>query len=248
MLVKKALYRPGIKKVVLILHSQGGIEGGMILDWLLDEVPQSLLQYLEVYTFGCLANHFSNPSRDTAAHEKIHGRAISYIEHYANAYDFASRWGVLNFTRVRPENHLENRFMGRVFVNPRAGHQLNQHYLDSIFPLDPTKRSTREPEEGDFMDMDASVDAEDGWIEEDKQVLNLSSSRVTNGPERESNSRRPNVAPTGGMLRGTATNNAGIHTGTEICSNYKPRTPKMRELSRLWQYRNGGRPESSLHR
>jgi hypothetical protein len=39
-LVKKALYRPGVKMVVLILHSQGGIEGGMILDWLLDEVPQ----------------------------------------------------------------------------------------------------------------------------------------------------------------------------------------------------------------
>ncbi|POR32229.1 Uncharacterized protein TPAR_07558 [Tolypocladium paradoxum] len=242
-LVKRAIYRPGIKKVVLILHSQGGIEGGMMLDWLLDEIPQSLLQYLEVYTFGCLANHFSNPSRDTAP-KRIHERAISHIEHYANAYDFASRWGVLNFTRVRPENRLENRFMGRVFVNPRPGHQLNQHYLDSIFPLGPTRRFTRDPEKGDFMDMDASVEAENRWIEEDKQVSSLSSSRLTDGLEGESNSGRRNVVPRGGMLRGTPTNNAGIHTRTGTCSNHNFGTPKMWELSRLWQYRNGGRPST----
>ncbi|KAH7127273.1 hypothetical protein EDB81DRAFT_907421 [Dactylonectria macrodidyma] len=134
-LVRKAFYWRGVKKVVLILHSQGGLEGGMILDWLLDEVPQDLLQYLEVYTFGCLANHFSNPCCSTAlpaattgfsaleevASEDIHGRAISRIEHYANVYDFASRWGVLNFTKAKPEGPLENRFMGASHVTPRKG-------------------------------------------------------------------------------------------------------------------------------
>ena len=48
-------------KIVFILHSQGGIEGGMIIDWLLQEVPQDLLVKLEVYTFGNAANHFNNP-------------------------------------------------------------------------------------------------------------------------------------------------------------------------------------------
>ncbi|PON28990.1 hypothetical protein TGAM01_v202098 [Trichoderma gamsii] len=184
-LVKKALYRQGVKKVILILHSQGGIEGGMILDWLLDEVPQDLLQYLEVYTFGCLANHFSNPyrsitpsaataefsAREVVAFEDIHGRAISHIEHYANAYDFASRWGVLNFTKAKPKDPLENCFMGKVFVNPRAGHQLNQHYLDSIFPLDPTGRFTRDPEEEDFMDMDVLINAADDRIERGNELI-----------------------------------------------------------------------------
>ena len=33
----------------------------MILDWLLQEVPQDLLSKLEVYTFGNAANHFNNP-------------------------------------------------------------------------------------------------------------------------------------------------------------------------------------------
>ncbi|KAL6879328.1 hypothetical protein J3F83DRAFT_768581 [Trichoderma novae-zelandiae] len=170
-LVKKALYRPGVKKVVLILHSQGGIEGGMILDWLLDEIPQDLLQILEVYTFGCLANHFSNPSRSitsagssakqSSAREATDQRAIPHIEHYANAYDFASRWGVLAFTRRKVHGHMESRFMGKVFVNPRAGHQLNLHYLDSIFPLDPTRRFTREPIDGDFMDMKSCAETDD---------------------------------------------------------------------------------------
>lgn len=60
-IVKKTLYNPDLRKVVFILHSQGGIEGGMIIDWLLQEVPQDLLAKLEVYTFGCAANHFNNP-------------------------------------------------------------------------------------------------------------------------------------------------------------------------------------------
>lgn len=59
--VKETLYNKELTKVVFILHSQGGIEGGMIIDWLLQEVPQDLLAKLEVYTFGNAANHFNNP-------------------------------------------------------------------------------------------------------------------------------------------------------------------------------------------
>lgn len=33
----------------------------MIIDWLLQEVPQDLLAKLEIYTFGNSANHFNNP-------------------------------------------------------------------------------------------------------------------------------------------------------------------------------------------
>ncbi|KAK0106212.1 hypothetical protein ONS96_003855 [Cadophora gregata f. sp. sojae] len=60
-IVKSTLYQPHLTKVVFILHSQGGIEGGLIIDWLLQEVPQDLLAKLEVYTFGNAANHFNNP-------------------------------------------------------------------------------------------------------------------------------------------------------------------------------------------
>lgn len=46
--VKEALLDTRIKKVVFILHSQGGIEGGLILDWLFAEVSRTALQHLEV--------------------------------------------------------------------------------------------------------------------------------------------------------------------------------------------------------
>lgn len=62
-ILKKIIYDPSKTKVVLILHSQGAIEGGLVLDWLLQEIPQDLLSKLEVYTFGNAANHFNNPHR-----------------------------------------------------------------------------------------------------------------------------------------------------------------------------------------
>jgi hypothetical protein len=62
-IIKQKLYDPQYSKVVFILHSQGGIEGSLILDWLLQELPQDLLSKLEVYTFGNAANHFNNPHR-----------------------------------------------------------------------------------------------------------------------------------------------------------------------------------------
>jgi hypothetical protein len=46
--IKEALVDTRIKKVVFILHSQGGIEGGLILDWLFAEVSRSALHHLEV--------------------------------------------------------------------------------------------------------------------------------------------------------------------------------------------------------
>ena len=66
-IVKEKLYSPQYAKVVFILHSQGAIEGGMILDWLLQELPQDLTRKLEVYTFGNAANHFNNPHRSASS-------------------------------------------------------------------------------------------------------------------------------------------------------------------------------------
>ncbi|RYP46545.1 hypothetical protein DL768_007261 [Monosporascus sp. mg162] len=65
-IVKEKLYNPKYSKIIFILHSQGGIEGGLVLDWLLQELPQDLLSKLEVYTFGNASNHFNNPHRSVA--------------------------------------------------------------------------------------------------------------------------------------------------------------------------------------
>ena len=255
-LIKKALYEPGIKKVVLILHSQGGIEGGMILDWLYDEVPHDLLKQLEVYTFGNAANHFNNPcrvhipsvgadagagagSKPTPARLKTRNkRAVGHIEHYANSKDFVSRWGVLHFMRKVTEDPLENRFMGRVFERLGRGHQLNQHYLDNMFPLDPTGRFVRGLLDGDFMEMDArlgggkearegldlTLDATSGSIEPEARIPTNSRSSVrTENPRGNSRiSEVDEVAETNGLPL------------------------KVKNLSRLWAYCNGDSPASML--
>lgn len=212
-LVKKALLDENKKKVILVLHSQGGIEGGMIVDWLLDEVPFEVLHKLEVYTFGCLANHFSNPIRGRSPESPEGIPAISFIEHYANQYDFACRFGVLHFTQKAEKKGYANRFMGQVFVNPRAGHQLNQHYLDSIFPLDEALLKAREPKPGDFMDMEVRVKSnKDGSIERVTGDALPRELQITFG-DRITNGELPAKA-----------------------------VPRMKDLSRLWHYRNGGSP------
>ncbi|TLD06602.1 uncharacterized protein PgNI_08449 [Pyricularia grisea] len=75
--VKEKLYDPQYTKVVLILHSQGGIEGGMVLDWLLQEMPQDLLAKVEVYTFGNAANHFNNPHLHVTSQENAQANPLA---------------------------------------------------------------------------------------------------------------------------------------------------------------------------
>ncbi|ROW02465.1 hypothetical protein VMCG_06142 [Cytospora schulzeri] len=76
-IIKEKLYNPRYSKVVFILHSQGGIEGGLVLDWLLQELPQNLLCKLEVYTFGNAANHFNNPYRTVSSQDNAEARPLA---------------------------------------------------------------------------------------------------------------------------------------------------------------------------
>lgn len=75
-IIKEKLYNPQYSKIVFVLHSQGGIEGGLVLDWLLQELPQNLLSKLEVYTFGNAANHFNNPYRTVASQSKAEEKPL----------------------------------------------------------------------------------------------------------------------------------------------------------------------------
>lgn len=76
-ILKEKLYDPRYSKVVFIMHSQGGIEGGLVLDWLLQELPQNLLSKLEVYTFGNAANHFNNPYRTVGSQARTEERPLA---------------------------------------------------------------------------------------------------------------------------------------------------------------------------
>lgn len=114
-----------IDKVVLIVHSQGGIEGGLVLDWLYATLAASQLAKLEIYTFGNAANHWNAPAsilshhrgqgigdgsqagekeplvtaitRPPPSEREAETRIVKYIEHYANTLDYVARGGILHF-------------------------------------------------------------------------------------------------------------------------------------------------------
>ncbi|KAJ5704266.1 hypothetical protein N7493_011404 [Penicillium malachiteum] len=169
-LVKNALLDPTCQKVVFILHSQGGIEGGLVIDWLLDALPHDLLQHLEVYTFANAANHFNNPTRkwfpkSNGSHSSTlleQDRSVGFIEHYANTVDIVAWIGVFHFINI------PNRYMGRLFVHPGSGHLLNQHYLDPMFTLGPDHKVL---ENNPFMDMEVETNSEKMPEEDCEQTL-----------------------------------------------------------------------------
>jgi hypothetical protein len=136
MQLRAALSSPTTKKLVLILHSQGCIEGSLIIDWLLADLPHSLISKLEIFTFGNAARHFNNPVLTPSSNEKDgrEERVIKYVEHYANSQDFVANIGVLNFTSPQAQPYADGSpFFGPVFVREGSGHLLNMHYLDKMF-------------------------------------------------------------------------------------------------------------------
>lgn len=242
------------EKVVMVLHSQGCIEGGIVIDWLLDELPHEMLEKLEVYTFGNASSHWNNPISSRrgyeAAHEAVRKgtggpkrngiglpslstqpeKALKHIEHYANKGDFVAQWGVLHFIR------LPNRFMGKLFERPGTGHLLNQHYLDYMFPLN--KKGTGCAEDNEFME---------------KTITPL-------GPESTRAGRREtmddNVISRGGTPADEPVAIIDINTPLSISptstwpqSGYSQATEapstvyRVKDFSRLWRYRNGMSPD-----
>jgi hypothetical protein len=86
---------PNVKKLVLIAHSQGAIEAGMVLDWLYATMSREQVAKLEVFTFGNAGNHWNCPVDTGKA--GVEGRVIRHMEHYANSGDWVARFGILHF-------------------------------------------------------------------------------------------------------------------------------------------------------
>ncbi|KAJ6441169.1 alpha/beta-Hydrolase [Purpureocillium lavendulum] len=286
--MRDVLYDPSKSKVIFVLHSQGGIEGGLVLDWLLQETPQDLLAKLEVYTFGNAANHFNNPHRHvisqslsqsnpsaamaTVVRESSFSsatssspverrkansgnappplstesslvassssrtwsaakdRAIGHVEHYAHSTDFVAIWGVLHFATNRVGSPQLPRFLGRLFsrADSRGGHQLNQHYLDGMFPLkrDPaTGRFTGADEDNEFMEEVIEMGKEGAAMDNAREAFDIS------------------YAGTQGFGSGDISTPVEVH-GVADKKGKRRREVRVKELSRLWRYRNGMSPAS----
>ncbi|KAI5802380.1 hypothetical protein FPQ18DRAFT_252040 [Pyronema domesticum] len=140
-------------KVIVLAHSQGGLITSLALDMLFADLADEVLSRLEVYTFGNAANHFNNPPNMYKPEngEAIRFPTIKHIEHYANEFDFVSRFGVLAYhpgpsgaaidsgeaaeflewnlgggeqaqKGVRHETHMEdNQFAGKLFMRKGKG-------------------------------------------------------------------------------------------------------------------------------
>lgn len=279
-IIKNVLYDPSKSKVIFVLHSQGGIEGGLVLDWLLQEMPQDLLSKLEVYTFGNAANHFNNPHRhvmsqalslghpkdaiatlmtessmttpisspvdtrdgqppkltaqtsfsSTRSFTAAQDRAIGHIEHYAHATDFVAIWGVLHFATNKMGSPQLPRFLGRLFNRSTncGGHQFNQHYLDGMFPL---KRDTTT---GDFI----GADEENEFMEETIE-FGHEGSAMDNARE----AFDITYTGTDGFGSGDISTPVEVHGMSR--RSRKKRDVKVKELSRLWRYRNGRSPNDA---
>ncbi|KAL2268394.1 hypothetical protein VTJ83DRAFT_3240 [Remersonia thermophila] len=294
-IIKQKLYNPQYSKIVLILHSQGGIQGSLILDWLLQETPQDLLSKLEIYTFGNAASHFNNPHRRVSTERQARKaalaasndpaglatppqasdltrvtdpcdppiRAIRHIEHYAHARDFVALWGVSHFAASPPPvvcPHTKEaapellsssssqdaighvmipRFAGRLFVRAGplgTGHLLVRHYLDGMFTL---------REEKDENGVPLGVADGDGENEFMESEVALSGGVCENGTRRgEGNGSDLGLDQGGGEVNGLSpVRERRRGRGTEGEGKKVQARMKVKELSRLWQYRNGRSPE-----
>ncbi|KAJ8063764.1 hypothetical protein OCU04_007626 [Sclerotinia nivalis] len=264
-ILKGELYDKHVERVILICHSQGGIEGSMIIDWLLAEIPQDLLRKLEVYTFGNAANHFNNPHlrreyqkcaltnpslpADSAgskrpveprANRNRNGKSIPHIEHYAHTYEIVSRIGILHFANNYAHDKFAARFMGRIFEVEATGHMFVQHYLDTMFPLSERVRERLQGGGGC-----TGQRPDNSWglerVDEDAEFMN---SVVE---------RRGRVKPGDRLGRedwevSLVRDPEGGFRGANVAEEGKPGIDAMREFqvklfSRLWLYRNGESPE-----
>ncbi|KAK0625322.1 hypothetical protein B0T17DRAFT_491922 [Bombardia bombarda] len=198
-------------------------------------------------------NHHPSVSTETTSHHptSVSDRAIGHIEHYAHTTDFVALWGVLHFATSAPASQSSNlpRFIGRVFArtSARGGHQFCQHYLDGMFPLE------RDVASGEFVGcLDEGVDGGNEFMESEVTV-GVEGDEMENAREAMGVSWLGDRGPYDGDLGG----GVEIHGGSPILRRGRrgrrredgegeedgERKVRVKELSRLWLYRNGRSPE-----
>lgn len=109
--------------IIFIFYSihlpQGGTIISTVVDRLLSTLGEGHLRKLEVYTFGCAANHMQGD------------KVLKCIEHFANKYDFVARTGVMAY---HPSVMPGNKYDGTLYIDlVSTGHLLNMHYLRTMF-------------------------------------------------------------------------------------------------------------------
>ncbi|GAB7364254.1 hypothetical protein MBLNU230_g4802t1 [Neophaeotheca triangularis] len=210
-----------------------------------------------------------NPSAPTpASPANPPARVIPHIEHYANSTDFVARWGVLHFACA------EDRYVGKIFVRAGSGHLMNQHYLDNMFQLEDSSKPGRgevgvgnEKRGGLMGELGTGGEGEKGrggWrVRDGNGFMDL---RVKEGFCGESGEEGVDGdGGHGGLSEGVGDlgklaghwagevgegekRDGGLVGGLEGKGDGKGKDKgkvRVKDVSRLWEYRNGGVPRES---
>lgn len=223
--------------MVLILHSQGAIEGGLVLDWLYATISPDQLSKLEIYTFANAANHWNAPSStvntngpssagntdgsesSSPQREGEHSRmpnsgrssatrTVKHIEHYANLHDYVSRGGILHF---RPDSAPTSDAVTDNQVS-------SNRFVGRLFKRNASGHLMNQHYLNNFFPVD-TTDPVTGMVLENNEYMD---SLVDMSVFRQWDTVQVPAS-------------AGENTnGTRI-----------KDLSRLWRYRNGRKPDDS---
>ena len=191
------------------------------------------------------------------------GKTIRYIEHYAHSSDFVARWGVLHFICNFSLAPTAPRYMGRVFERPGKGHQFNQHYLDNMFPLKKSPELKDGKSKGgiggsgfegavddcEFMNSVVELGRDGDRKEDEREGFEMSycgaqGEPLSAGEEATLIRDMSPVSPSSTLnaIRGGFKNGRGMTNGTNGNGMQKTKFT-VKDLSRLWLYRNGGSPK-----
>ena len=194
--------------------------------------------------------------------QSVAGKTIRYIEHYANTSDFVARWGVLHYlVGIYYLTPMAPRYMGRLFERVGRGHQFNQHYLDNMFPLQESVGKNSgignsgfegAADDSPFMDTFVEWDKGSNKCKGEREGLEMSFLTAKGEPlekgEKETliNDMSP-VASSASMnaLKREFEKGRGFTSGSEGSGSKEQITVrfKVKDLSRLWGYRNGRSPK-----
>ena len=164
-------------------------------------------------------------SSPVTGRQEYNERVVPHIEHYANSGDYISQIGVLEFTKS--SKHRDHRFLGRVFEQMSVrGHQFNQHYMDTMFPID--HHTGLVLDHNTFMDAECTID-ENLVISRERTAFEavgqaVGSHQTINGDDHDTKDLKE------AYVSATKTNVDRV------------KSMQVRELSRLWLYTNGKVP------
>jgi hypothetical protein len=150
--------------------------------------------------------------------------------------------------------------MGRVFEKPGKGHQLNQHYLDNMFPLKPSLKPKGgiggsgfdgAVEKCEFMDSVVELGKDGDRKEDEREGFEMSycgahGEPLSAGEEATLIRDMSPVSPSSTLnaLRRDFANGRGFTNGVDGVNEGKKKVKfTVKDLSRLWLYRNGGSPK-----